>query len=329
MPTLYSLLYVELGLSFQLLQEQYNKYGYLATHSWMKTLWEKLSMFNMHIIVADQPLEFPREGDQFIMQVLIKARYTSKAFSCLNRVRVSLQLLFMSDILTASGNKVCTDILSHRPQGEAWSKMKLPHEYPTDSDMMIWRNDMLSICPSQSHISSIGHFIGRLHRIWQWLWSKTESTLHCRNINGKTEDVFVSGRKPNQFTYSHSQPSCVHKTICLVQPTLEGDHWHLLSMAPCATQNPAPSLFLEVLQSWGNTWLWEHMYVSGGVAWLEQSISKGTLVAVTDGSYVRELFPTLCSTAFVLELVKDAVEWSDCFQKNRWSQMHIEGSYWD
>jgi hypothetical protein len=24
-------------------------------------------MFNMHIIVADQPLEFPREGDKFIM----------------------------------------------------------------------------------------------------------------------------------------------------------------------------------------------------------------------------------------------------------------------
>ena len=75
-------------------------------------------------------------------------------------------------------------------------------------------------------------------------------------------------------------------------------------MAPCATQNPAPSLFLEVLQSWGNTWLWEHMYVSGGVAWLEQSISKGTLAAVMDGSYIRELFPTLCLTTFVLECSK-------------------------
>jgi hypothetical protein len=63
------------------------------------------------ICVADQPLEFSREGDQFIMQVLIKAGYTSKAISCLNKVRVSLQLLFMLDILTASGNKVCTDFL--------------------------------------------------------------------------------------------------------------------------------------------------------------------------------------------------------------------------
>jgi len=62
MQTLYSLLYVELGLLFQPLQEQYNKYEYLVTHSWMKMLWEKLSMFNMHVIIADQPLAFPREG---------------------------------------------------------------------------------------------------------------------------------------------------------------------------------------------------------------------------------------------------------------------------
>jgi hypothetical protein len=167
-------------------------------------LWRKLSMFNMHVIVADQPMGFPKEGDQFIMQVLIKTGYTSEALSHLNRVQVSLQLLFMSDILTMlSGNKVCTDILSCQPQGEASSKMKWPHECPTDSDMMLWWNAILSICPSWSHITRIGCFIGRLHRIWRWFWSKAESTLHCRNIDGKTEDVFVSRQKPNRFTHSH------------------------------------------------------------------------------------------------------------------------------
>ncbi len=197
MQTLYSLLYVELGLSFQPLQEQYVMYGYLVTHSWVKMLWEKLSIFDMHVIVADQPQEFPWEGDQFIMQVLIRAGYTSEALSRLNRVQVSLQLLFMLDILTASDNKVCADILLRLLHGEAWLKMRWPNEYPTNSDMRLWRDAMLSICPSKSNISSIGHFTGCLHRIWQWFWSKVESTLHHRNIGGKSEDVFVSGQKPN------------------------------------------------------------------------------------------------------------------------------------
>jgi hypothetical protein len=69
----YFLLYVELGLSFQPLHESFQQYGYLATHSWMEMLWEKLSMFGLHTVVADVCHTYPREGDQFIMQVLIKA----------------------------------------------------------------------------------------------------------------------------------------------------------------------------------------------------------------------------------------------------------------
>ena len=43
------------------------------------------------------------------------------------------------------------------------------------------------------------------------------------------------------------------------------------------------------------------MTVHGGVKWLDHAIVEGTLVAVTDGSYIRELYPNLCSAAFILE----------------------------
>jgi hypothetical protein len=46
------------------------------------------------------------------------------------------------------------------------------------------------------------------------------------------------------------------------------------------------------------------MSVSGGIEWVDKSIIDGTLVAVTDGSFIRELFPNLCSAAFVLECSK-------------------------
>ncbi len=112
------------------------------------------------------------------------------------------------------------------------------------------------------------------------------------------------GVKTNRFLYSHSQTCQKHNAICSVQPTLKGDHWHLLSTATIAPQDPTPCTFVYVLKSWGNTWLWEHMTVHGGVEWLEHAISEGLLVAVTDRSYIRELFPNLCSAAFVLECSK-------------------------
>jgi hypothetical protein len=111
MKASYYLLYIKLDLSFQPLQESYQKYGHLVTHSWMKMLREKLSMFDLHTVIADLPLQFLRVGNQFIMQVLIKTGFTGEALHRRNRVCVSLQLLFMLDVLTASGRKISTCIL--------------------------------------------------------------------------------------------------------------------------------------------------------------------------------------------------------------------------
>ncbi len=148
MQTSYSLLFLELGLSFHPLQESYDQFERLLTHSWMKMVWEKLSKFNVRAVVANLNLTFPCDGDQFIMQVLIQSGYSIKVLHRLNRVRVSQQLLFMSDVLTALGNKINLEVLTQQSPGEAWSNMTWPTEHPPESDFQLWRIAMLSICPS-------------------------------------------------------------------------------------------------------------------------------------------------------------------------------------
>ena len=150
MQSSYSLLFVELGLSFHPLQTPYKVFEQLATHSWMKMLWEKLSKFNVKAVVTNITTAFPCEGDEFIMQVLMRSGYTNEALRHLNRVRVCQQLLYMSDVLTASGNKINPEVLTRRPPEDAWSNMTWPNEHPTDSDFKMWHRAMVSICPSRS-----------------------------------------------------------------------------------------------------------------------------------------------------------------------------------
>jgi hypothetical protein len=107
----YSLLFLKLGLLFHPLQESYDRFKGLITHSWVKMLWEKISKFKVRAVVANTQLTLPRDGDQFIMQVLIQSSYSIQALLCLNCVRVCQQTLFMSDVLTASGNKINPEIL--------------------------------------------------------------------------------------------------------------------------------------------------------------------------------------------------------------------------
>ncbi len=75
-------------------------------------------------------------------------------------------------------------------------------------------------------------------------------------------------------------------------------------MAPAAIPPSIPQMLLEVLQSWGNTWLWDNILIMGGFNWLHKAIRDGTLVAVTDGLYIRELYPNLCLARFVVECAK-------------------------
>jgi hypothetical protein len=132
----------------------------------MKMLWEKLSRFNVKAVMGNVDLTLPREGDEFIMKVLVRNGFSNEALRRLNRVRVYQQLLFMSDVLTASGNKINSEVLSRRSEGEAWSNMTWPNENPTEMDFEMWRRAMLAICPSQRGGTRVGRFTGPTHRIW-------------------------------------------------------------------------------------------------------------------------------------------------------------------
>jgi hypothetical protein len=65
-----------------------------------------------------------------------------------------------------------------------------------------------------------------------------------------------------------------------------------------------PTDFLDVLRGWGQTWIWDDLTITGGTDWFAQAIADNCLVAVTDGSYIKEHYPELCATAFVLECTK-------------------------
>ncbi len=70
--------------------------------------------------------------------------------------------------------------------------------------------------------------------------------------------------------------------------------------APTDPPTEAPTHFLDVLQEWGCTWIWKNLQFIGDNDWIEEAIIDNTLVAYTDGSYIKELYPDLCSAGFIM-----------------------------
>ncbi len=65
-------------------------------------------------------------------------------------------------------------------------------------------------------------------------------------------------------------------------------------------ENP-PMLFREVLQKWKRMQMWDNIQWVGGDNWIAGSIAANTCITVTDGSYMKSLYPNVHLAAFVLE----------------------------
>jgi hypothetical protein len=74
----------------------------------------------------------------------------------------------------------------------------------------------------------------------------------------------------------------------------------ILATAAAPDEVELPETLFDVLREWGCTWIWKSLRLVGDDGWILDSIAAGTLVAVTDGSYIREMYPNLCSCAFIL-----------------------------
>ncbi len=90
---------------------------------------------------------------------------------------------------------------------------------------------------------------------------------------------------------------CSMKDVALVVKSI-------ISHSPWPPAQATPSTFWEVIRGWGNTWTWDNLSITGDLDWIAASIADNSCVAVTDGSYMKELFPDLNSAAFVLECSK-------------------------
>ena len=139
-----------------------------------------------------------------------------------------------------------------------------------------------------------------------WDWRIDEDTNELLHLQGNTMDVYSpsllrSDRGRNRWIRTRRDQPCIVKgQMCSVRETGPAT----VSIA-CVSTAPAPKIppttILEVLREWGDIWLWDTLRLIGDDDWLQQSIREGTCLAVTDGSYIKEINPLLCSAAFVLE----------------------------
>jgi hypothetical protein len=124
--TSYSFFLLELGVSFQPLQSSYQRFSFLATHTWMKMLWKKLDKFDIIVQTANSSFQIPWSGDKFLMLVFMDRGHSREAMKQLNWVKLHLQIIFLSNILSTLGLRIDPTVLWHWDPSTTHSTKKCP-----------------------------------------------------------------------------------------------------------------------------------------------------------------------------------------------------------
>ena len=301
LQTSLELLVVDLGLSFQPFQVSYAHFGEWATTSWLKRVWEKVSFFGFTIHVNNLQTCYPREGDDWLMSRFIARGHTVNELAALNQVRKHQQVLFLSDILGASGGSLDKRYLHERRPGECWSSMKFPREVVTGPEMELWCRAIAQVVSHGPALASLGPFKVDGHKRWEWRVVESRGRLYRQN--GAQVEVCGHVRR-GRYTYIRtSRSGRMRGNMATVEDGTPGMK-KVCSIASSPTRPNAPTDFLEVLRGWGHTWIWDNLKVTGGTDWIAQAINDNSLLAVNDGSYIKEHHPELCSAAFIFECTK-------------------------
>ncbi len=166
-----------------------------------------------------------------------------------------MQVLFLSDILTMSGNRIDGAALCRRPTTSRMSTLNWPKEKPTAEDMILWKDALEDICPSRRRLNCLGQYAAKSHRIREWRWcAETNELLQYPQESAKIIIYQNTTKKLNPYTEIVAAHRVMQGDICLVDKVQPGV-FRITSTAREAQEPPGLATFVEVLREWGCSWL--------------------------------------------------------------------------
>jgi hypothetical protein len=226
--------------------------------------------------------------------------------SRINRVRLHQQVLYVSNVLEANRKTINKRYLVPRSLDDNWSHLIFPNKKPPQRDFALWREVVQSLAPRGQIQHRIGNFTSRGHKIWPWRYEVDQNVLLY--LGGEMMDVYSLAigpeynRRPNCWMISSQDvPAEDIGEICSIQEARNQGVVNITSHSPQCTPKIPPRDFWAVIEEWGELWIWENLKVVRDPGWLEASIAKSSCFAVTNGSYMKQMYPNISSAAFIFE----------------------------
>ena len=287
-------LQLEIGCAGNPLAENYQMRGGLATSCWMKAVWERIHYYDIGLILSYDKLPMPRERDCEIVNMIVQHEKSLEIQLSLNRVRMKLQVMFLSCITTFRGNQISNEHLYPQDEDNLMSTYRFPKQVPTSRDWVRWRNFWHKIYPTNLLLPiPLGKWKVPSHRLWKWVLDTKRDILYCQTmtrVEYYTRVSYSTTRSGGSFArvgrvdylpYDGTPVDAQPTALCNFDGVTVRSGGEPFPIQPkCSTS------FWQALETQGGSWMWERMTGdTEDVSWMATALTKGTLLMAADGSY--------------------------------------------
>ena len=156
---------LETGLPGELFQWDFQKFGHLATPTWISACWKFADENNIKIVSNNETPATRRTHDRYLMPCFEQYGLTKTELGRLNRCRLFLQAITIADITTIDGKHIRPECLRghHEPSNDltrhdlAWPNQ----ERPSTHDWTVWQKALATLTNNHPHYSLNPLRIGR------------------------------------------------------------------------------------------------------------------------------------------------------------------------
>jgi len=300
-------LQLEVGMSTHFLHLPYSKYGTFTTFCWLSDLWQHISNLPIKIIYRrPEFLKLQRTGDRFLMDIVHILGHTSVQFlRSFNKVRLYYKCYSLADIVTGTGLSIRKSVKQRRPSTVV-SSFEWPRVQPNAYDIMIWEDtlDSVLLYMRQNNIV-LGDWMASTHVKPTCLYHQPTATVYILQYNQWRSYTQAVGRPSRHYQiYNYAMMCDPPTTNCQRGTYAQTDSRTIHFEGSSGTQlQPVhtPITLREILEEWGDMWIWEHINLMNEGEWLATAITNKSALLVCDGSYQPDLTDIRGSAAWTIE----------------------------
>ena len=188
---------LEAGLTGNLFDYDFHKYGELATTSWIKATWRFVWEYNISLNI--QPTLFPllRHRDKpLINEIINRGPWTTYDIRCIKICMQYMDLFSLSDIVNAAGTQIRQDCMTgnYMPHSNRSRLAQLPCIEPTAPIISNWVRILKHTFHLSHPTSTLPFVLGDWTReglqTWKWFISPDTNRIYHRKTDG-TFDEFI------------------------------------------------------------------------------------------------------------------------------------------